>query len=585
MQRSRLVLQRPRENRFTMVRQYVGDNWSEEGARERIYVNLISLYCRIVVAKLVANNPRVLLSVWDKTQKPTVNAMMTWVNRKIEQVQLANYLKRVVLDSLFSIGIMKVCLATPEDAALTGWQTKAGQATACRVDLDDFVFDTHARDFTECGFMGHRYRVPLAAIRKSKVFGKAAKGLEASNDRIYNIEGDERINILGQAMYGDTEEYEDFVDLWEVYLPRHGVVLTLRDDDLIGAASESMRDKNFGKALRIQKWIGPNRGPYHLLGLGMVPGNCMPKGPVQDLLDLHLLINNILRKIARRAENSKRNTFVQGSAMTDAERVLTAKDLDIVKIDNPQALQANVETGGVGQDLFQLFIALKEVFSWLSGNLDIMGGLSPQSKTATQDQMLNTNSSATIGDMQKSTIDFTSGVCQALCWYYHHDPHATMKSNFAVDGLPEFSIPRQISPAQRQGILFEDMDIKVSPYSLQFQTPEQLVTDLTGIVQNIITPMMPLLQQQGVNFNVQEFLKKLAHYKDVPDLEDLISFADVSVQQEGDSGGGTPEPGKPAETTRNYVRRSIGNSPHGQDNQIMNALQGAGNMEANGQGK
>ncbi len=55
---------------------------------------------------------------------------------------------------------------------------------------------------------------------------------------------DERIGLLGRTtLAGETEEYEDFVDLWEVYLPRHKLVLTLVDDQLTGAGPIAVSDR------------------------------------------------------------------------------------------------------------------------------------------------------------------------------------------------------------------------------------------------------------------------------------------------------------------------------------------------------
>src|SRR5260370_6344382 len=158
MIRSRLMLRRFREERREMVRQYVGNHWSEEGTSEKVTVNLIGLYVSVVGRNLIAKNPRVMLSTFDRQNKPAVSAMQTWCNSEIVRMKMQNTLKRVVLDGLFSLGICKVALATPADSASVAWNLVAGQPFAERVDLDDFVFDMHARDFSECSFIGNRDR-------------------------------------------------------------------------------------------------------------------------------------------------------------------------------------------------------------------------------------------------------------------------------------------------------------------------------------------------------------------------------------------------------------------------------------------
>ena len=206
MQSDRKVLQRARQNRVQAVRQYAGNNWIDETQREKIHVNLLSLYVQIVSRNLIAKNPRVMLSIFDRSQKPVVAAMQTWANKEIEDIRLANTLQRIVLDALFAIGICKVSLATPAEVAIGAWNIPAGEPYAQRIDLDDFVYDTHARDFSEVSYMGHRYRAPLEVIKDSVLYEKSRKELVASDDSQFNVDGDERISMLGRGYTGNDEE-------------------------------------------------------------------------------------------------------------------------------------------------------------------------------------------------------------------------------------------------------------------------------------------------------------------------------------------------------------------------------------------
>lgn len=594
MQRARLVLRTPRQHRFDMVRQYVGRYWSEEGSITSVPCNLLSAYVGIVGRKLIAHNPRFMLSTWNRQARPVVSAMEAWINKQVEKIKLQNTLQRIVVDALFSVGICKVALATPADAALSGWGVAAGQPVAERVDLDDFVFDVHAKDFSEAGYIGHRFRAPLSVIRNSKIYSKDRKELQPEWDRIYNMEGDERIGILGRTtLGGDEEEYEDFVDLWEVYLPRHKVVLTLRDDNLTGAAGGADGpDRNYGKALRIQKWLGPESGPYHFLGFGVVPGNPMPKAPLQDLFDLHKSINAILRKLLRQAERQKQVTFVQGGATEDGARVLEANDGDIIRIDNPEKIQQR-EIGGPNQQNYMLFESMKQLFSWLSGNLDVMGGLSPQGDTATQENLLNANSSGTISEMQQRTVDFSSSVGNALCWYWHHHPQQIMRSEYHAQGMPEVSVVRNVHPPGRglgplgrkrmaRDHKFEDMDIRTDPYSMQHTTPEKRLQMLNQIVQQTYLPMAQIFQQQGISLDLNAYLQKVGKYMDDPDIQDILTVQEPPQEQPAGGPSDQSGPPKPAETTRNYVRRSMGKQ--GDQNQILQRLQAGTKLNGSAQG-
>lgn len=599
---ARLALRYPRQQRFDAVKQYVGMHWSEEGASKEVYLNLLAAYINIVGRKLIAHNPRVSLSTWRRQAKPVVDAMEDWANIEIEDLNLVNTLQRVVIDALFNVGIVKVALATPADSALAQWNVKAGQPVAERIDLDDFVFDVHARDFSECGFIGHRFRVPLRVVRESKIYGQGRKDLQASADEYFNTEGDERIGNLGRTyLAGNDEEYEDFVTLWEIYLPRHRVVVTLSDEQLAQSMTEQgRRSRSYGQALRTQPWLGPDSGPYHVLGFGVVPGNTLPKAPVQDLIGLHEAVNEILRKLIRQAKAYKKMTGVGGGNTEDAQRLMEGNDGDAIKVNRPDQI-TQIETGGPAQTLFQLFMALKELFSWLSGNLDIMGGLSPQARTAHQDEMLNQNSTATVGEMQQRTVDFTSSVVKALCWYWHHDPNKIQRSEFSLPGMPTMTMPRAVYPNRprftnprhpkfrKKNLVrshrFEDLRIKVDPFSMQHTSPQQRLQNLNQIISTIYLPMQQLAAQQGIHLDLNAYFEKIAKFTDEPDLEQLLTMqapltADSALGGAAAGPGGPPpgqtaggQPGPP----REYIRRSVGGTPAGRSQDLMQQLaQGMG---------
>ncbi len=565
MQFSRRVLEPHRQHRLHMVKQYIGARWNDEVGVQDEPVNLLAMYVSIVGRSLIAKNPRVMLSTFQKEMKPTVSAMQSWCNKEIERMYLADTLQRVVVDALFSVGICKVALATPADSAATSWYLRAGQPFAELVDLDDFVFDTHARDFSEVAFIGHRYRVPLDVVRDCNLYNKKRREkLTASTDPIYNNQGDQRLSSLGRQAVGETEEFEDLVDLWEVYLPRHRLVITLAAQDVVNIGDESD-----GEALREQNWIGPECGPYHLLSFGIVPGNAMPKGPIQDLTCLHEATNRTWRKAIRTIDRIKELFLYQGGPESQ-QRINEASDGDAVPVDNPERIKQLVFSGTALGNLVTMCQALGDRFSKQAGNLDIMGGLAPQSGTATQDKMLDVNSSRSIMDMQDRTVTLTSKVLKSLCYYWKHDPYSTMTSQHSIPGVAE--VTREVTPQMRKQFKFEDMDIQVDPYSMQHQTPQSRMEKLNQIVQTIVIPLMGLMQQQGIAFDINAWLVKIGKYMDMPDLADIITIMEPTEV----GGSGEPDaPGKPAQTQRTYTRENVPmRTERGDTMNAVNAMRG-----------
>ncbi len=127
-------------------------------------------------------------------------------------------------------------------------------------------------------------------------------------------------------------------------------------------------------------------------------------------------------------------------------------------------------------------------------------------------------------------------------------------------------------------------EIKIDPYSMQQQTPQSRMAAINQVVQQVITPMMPLLQQQGIQFDVHAYLTKIASYLDMPDLPDLLNIGEPPEQSQ--SGGGDTRPKMPTQTQRSYERISRpGRTQHGDSQQLVNKLLGnkTGAEERNGQ--
>lgn len=568
MTRSRLALRYPRESRRDMIVQYAGKYYSEESASEPVPINLLALYINIVGRGLIAKNPRAMMSTFQKANKPTISTMQQWVNDEADRMNLAKTLQRWVVDALFSIGIIKVALSTPSDAAHAAWSLESAQPFVANVSLDDFVCDMHARDFSEVSYIGHRYRVPLDTIRDSSIYTKARKLLTASTDPLYNQEGDTRANVIGRTTYGTStgEEFEEMVDLWEVYLPRRKLVVTFESDN-----AGNPEVSGAGDVLRVQRWLGPDDGPYHILGFQVMPDNLLPKAPLQDLFDLHMLANNLYRKLTRQAERQK--TLLLTRAPEDAARIQTSSDGDIVRVDNPDAHKL-IPFDNISQLNMQLFIDCVQRFSFQAGNMEMMGGLSPQSKTATQDKLLASNASGTLMSMQETVVQKTEEVYRAMCWFQHHDPVRNYKAKFEVPGMPELSVMRQVGPQDRQRVPWDELQIKIDPYSLQSQTPQARLMMLQQVLTQIIMPLMPLLKGQGIIPDLNAILRKFAEYQDNPDLQEFLTIVEPPQQDVQTSGGGEGGPQAP-EPDRVYNRMEMpGRTQQGDNMNALNALKG-----------
>lgn len=562
MDRARMVLQYFRTERRAAVKQYVGKHWGEGGSEKKMPLNLLSLYVQVVGRNLVAKNPRVMVTSRNPKIAPQVSAMQDWCNQRVEEMHLDEELRRYVEDALYCIGIMKVGIATPADAVVGGYTAPAGVPFAESIDLDDFVFDISARKFKEASFMGHRFRIPVSEAENLGYDTKAVKKMPLTGgNRSTNQGGDERIESLGRDyQITDDDEYDPMVELWEIYLPRLRKVVVLAADDS-GVPPSDL------EPLSVRDWFGPACGPYHILGFLWVPGNAMPKGTITDLVDLADIVNRLYRKLGNQAERQKEVLPVRGGAVDDAKKLVQANDGEAFGCDNADTIKA-VSYGGPNAVNLNFAVHTKDLFSFMGGNLDLLGGRSPQSKTASQDKLLNDNASAGVSDMQEATVKATASVLSALLWFWWHHPAEVMRTKrTAGPGLEDIAITRELYPRgaldsygnarkfTREG-RYEELMLRVDPYSMRYRSPQERLQFLSGLVQQML-PMLPILQQQGVMFDAQFYMKKVAEYSDEPDVAQLFTIQEPPPPTDG---GGAAEPlgGAGGPNGGDYVRRSVG---------------------------
>ena len=580
--RARLATRYPREVRVMGVRARAGFYYSTDSVQQPQPINMLEMYHTIIGGRLVSNNPQANLTTDIPEAKQMASAMMAWVNKQIVKIKLVETLQRATEDSLDWFGIVMVALATPGDAAMSGWNLKAGEPFALNVDPDDFIWDLHARRMDAASYEGHRFRIPLKVA--NKMYG-ASRKLEETDDKMYNLEGDERISNIGRTTMLGYDEIEPMIDLWHFYIKRHKICVVVGDDDIAGCGVAGWGGYNKGRVLDSYAWVGPDEGPYHKFILRTVSGNSLPKGPVQDVYDLNENINILARKLMKQGDRQKEVIVGTNAASKDLANVLKTNDGEAMYADRPDAIKS-VMWGGPNQQNFQLMNAFIDRLSWLAGNLEIQGGLGPQSGTAKQDEMLNENSSATTQNMQQKTMNGVISVVKALIWFWYHNPYKVMSVTYSLPGMPSVTAPLKVHPhpgdqPQQPGQMartykFEDLDIHVDPYTVQFQSPQQRQQAIDSVVMNIIVPLSQMLQAQGVQFDIRTYLQKKAKMQDMPDLMELCKMVQTQVAgglpgQEQDQQQQTA-PVKPATTTRNYTRRSEPGTMNGQQMQIGNAM-------------
>jgi hypothetical protein len=223
------------------------------------------------------------------------------------------------------------------------------------------------------------------------------------------------------------------------------------------------------------------------------------------------------------------------------------------------------------------FTTAAERFNWLAGNLDVLGGLGPGSETVGQDKLLAANSSKMMSDMEQAVIEGVRDVMRDLAWWRFYDPMQQEYVVKSMEGLPELQVTSELPPwGQRESNNFRDFDFKIEPYSMQYQSPNQKVATLMGLVDRLM-PAMPMLQQQGRTLDADALVRIIARYTGMHELEEVITYTEPPPDMAAGGMGGSHERTMPGNTTRTVQRVNVpGRSQQGANYALMQTMLGGG---------
>lgn len=563
MRQSRRTLSAYREVRKASIEEYVGPRYGSQNGNERnpTPINLLELMVNTYLRHLAAKAPEVEIRTIYEELKPMAYTFELAVNHLIgKEIGLVATLRRMVLDAIFGIGVVKVGLNRSRTVEIGGFMHDIGQPFADTVSLDDWVFDTSAKRWESITFAGDRYRIPLETVRNCDIYDRAAREKVKAVEMLqYDEEGEERVSSLG-GDGSNADEFKDHTELWDIWLPQEGVLITVpsEDDTLI---------------LREVAWEGPESGPYYLLNYSEVPDNIMPLSNVSLLMDLHLLVNKVFEKVSNQALRQKRIGMVRPGGEKDAERIVNAPDGSVIRTDDPKNVGEMVFGGADGTSL-AFALQGRDLFTWLGGNIDALAGLSPQADTVGQERLILGNASKRLSDMADRTQVVATSIIEALAWYLWSDPLIELPLVKRVEGV-NVDIPTVFSADALEGD-FLDYNFKIQAHSMQQLTPSEKWAQLMAVMQGAVFPILPMIQEQGGSIDVAKLLEIAAKNTNMPELREIVKFPGQLPPRL------TPIGQAPAHramqspvTTRREERISRpGATRQGKDSAVMQALMG-----------
>lgn len=545
-----------RESRLDFIREYAGHHYGNDPTPEKVPTNFIELAVNIYTRALAAHAPQVLASTPVLQHKPLARKLELATNKVMEDICFESELIDTVMDALFCVGVLKVGLR--DDG-------QDGQPYAQHVDFDDLIIDMGARRWDEVSFIGNRYRLPLEDVLANEAFdADVREALDRMDDprEMYNEVGDEMAQSIAMGEPQEGEEYEKHIDLIDLYLPREQLLVTYADE-------------YENKPLAARPWRGSPRGPYHWLSFFRVPANIMPLAPVSVWYDLHLLANHLFRKIGRQAERQKTLGVAQQGSEVDGRRIRDAADGELVMVDNVGSV-GQMSFGGVDNGTLAAFLQTKDQFNWFAGNLETMGGLGPQADTLGQEELLHSSASARLTDMQETVISFTKKAVQDLAGYVWNHPTRSYDVQYQHR---HYTIPMSLTPGERQRVPLSAINVKIEPYSMQHRPPQARVRTLTQVFTQLVLPMLPMLEKQGIVPDLEGFLRTIGRLLHLDELEEVLMFTgDAPGMAEG-GGEDRNRPRQAPNTTRTNVRVNRPGATRSGKDQVLSQILSGGNAQ------
>ena len=557
-----------RDARRELVRDFVGTAYGTDFCRREMPVNMLSLMVDVYLMNLAGDSPQVLLPTARKDILPYIADLEAIVNKELRDMQFDKTLRKWVLEAIFSMGILKCGLVDADYIEVIPGQPQPSQEYfADLVDFDDFSYDTESSSWDRVTFMADRYRVDYEALMGSEHFDEQGKiGLrldeadwETTPERTsdFSTEGESSETAQDSAFRKTTW-------VWDICLPEEGIVVTIADnaDDTVFAP------------LKVVEWDGVSNTPYHCLWFTDVPGNAMPLPPGQVVKSLNRTINALYRTLVQQAKRQKTIGVYRYGDEQEAKRVQNARDGELVGLQDPTNVQ-EVSFGGASPENLAFTIQARDLFSLMAGNLDAMGGLGPQSETFRQDAMIAQTVSKKSARMSRAVVDATTEVVRDFVYRLWNDPLNYYTTTRPIAGT-RVQVQAELIPGVRYGE-FHEFDIRIEPYSMQYKSPQERGSDIIQLLTNVVFPMMPFLQQQGIGVNLQHVFEMLSKYLSLPELQLIFEFIGAPLPGTGRDG----EAKQPQVSHRTYERVSRpGATRQGNDQTMQQILMGGNPQQA-----
>lgn len=542
-------MQEFQDKRLEVYRQFVGKHY-KNGTSSRVPLPLLSLAVSTILRKLVSTEPQALVTTRQSDQRASAYGFELAINRSLRDMDFGRAMRTWSFEAMMSpLGVLKVALDLSETVNYDGTPAWVGRPSASPVLFDDWVHDMSARSLAEAAFCGNRYSLVKEYAQTSGLFDPEVV------ERIHKTEkmDEHSSQNLSRDKGHFQDDYQDMIEVWDIWVPDQGKVYTL---------STEFEDL---PPLRVVDWNGPAGGPYHFLWFDEVPGNTMPLPPVSLWRDVHELANILFNKLARQATRQKNMVAVSDDAVKDGKLIVAGADGEAIVTSQAEKVR-QVSYGGIDNQNFGFVLQLKQLHNYFSGNPEGLAGLGPQSPTLGQDELLSAAANERIAQMQEMVDKATAGSMRAIAQFMLTNPVEQVPITRQVG---EMEIPDAWSPDQMEGSP-DDYEIELVPHSLRRKPPEARLGQINQVMQMLIA-YAPVAQAMGMVPNLEAWIKLVARYSNMPEINDLVIYTQGQSMIDMDQ---VPSPKTP-DASGGAMRNRTTKTPQGMEQDTITKLMGS----------
>ncbi len=504
-----------RAKRDMFIREFVGPHHgANTPENERVPVNLLYLFVTSVFPHL-AITPRLQAEAIDPDFEYVGSALSEAVNHECRLIDLGGSFLTVLMDSMFGMSILKIGLAVEGNPADIAQTLEDPALMFCDpVDQNDYVEDMGGRTRRWLYFQGDYERIPIEAALATEAYDNALL------EKLRNIDAT-RHGAKKKTQAHDSDLY-DMVELCHLYLPYEQVVVTL---PAANAATTGY--------LAEREWTDAEHGPYEVFGLTPVPGSSMYLAPLAIGYDLHLLTNEINRKMGRQAQAQKDLTVVDPKDPKMSVAVQNAVDGAVI-FGNPKNV-ARLTSGGVNPGLYQTADHLRRQFDDTMGSPETLGGAGVDANTLGQDQIKLASAGQRINAWRAEALKCGKRILERMARYVWDDPVIDLDVKVPM-GNGGFQRVRW-TPDMRVGEL-SDYSLEIEAYSVTQDSPGQEYERINRLIKEQIIPLATIALQSGKQLDVERLIEMLARHADLPELQGIFRGMALPGAMQGGMGQG-----------------------------------------------